>query len=134
MVILIGQRIPKCRKEPCFPFVTPCFSYFPGNIFLSQMKKKLFKSEWAQRLRSLKCIFISWGDKNIFLGKMKNKERQGETWTLLVFWILCPINVILFTWRHYIFKWKYACSSSILFLCSFDKIILYWVWKNALTK
>ena len=36
---LKGQRIPKCRKQPCFPFVTPCFSYFPGNIFLVPIEK-----------------------------------------------------------------------------------------------
>ena len=51
MVILIGQRIPKCRKEPCFPFVTPCFSYFPGNIFCPKWKKNFLnpneRSEWG---------------------------------------------------------------------------------------
>ena len=31
------------QKGTIFPFVTPCFSYFPGNIFLTQIKKNTFE-------------------------------------------------------------------------------------------
>ena len=51
MVILIGQRIPKCRKQPCFPFAFHVFHIFQEIFFCPKRKKNFLnpneRREWG---------------------------------------------------------------------------------------
>ena len=76
-----------------FFFIQSIFFIFSRKYFFVPNEKKNFLNPNDE----LKNNFFSCGNKNRFLGKRKNKKRQEETWTLLVFCFLCPFNVILFT-------------------------------------